>query len=74
MRCTHTAVDYLAAAAGGDWAGGGAVGAEVEGRIPLVLGVVLEAMIHACLDLLVTGSGWRLERNESDGELYHFEC
>ena len=74
VRCAHTAVDYLTAAVGGDLAGGGAVGAEVEGRIPLVLGVVLQAMVHACLELLVTGSGWRPERNESNGELYHFKC
>ena len=74
MRCAHTAVDYLAAAVGGDWAGGGTVGVEVEGRIPLVQAVVLEAMVHACLDLLVTGSGWALVRDESDGELYLFEC
>ena len=68
MWCAHTPVDYLAAAVGGDWAGGGTVGAEVEGGILLVLGVVLEAMVHACLELLVTSSGWRLERNDSDGE------
>ena len=58
---------YLDAAVGGDEVGGGTVvwgrGAAVvgvEGGIPLVLGQVLEAMVCACLELLVTGIGWSL--------------
>ena len=67
MRWAHSAVDYLAAAGGGDRVGGavvggsGVVGVEVEGEIPLVLGA-LEAMECVCLDLLVTGGGRSLGR------------
>ena len=50
----------------GDRVGGGAVvwGRRLrgEGGIPLVLVQVLEAMVCACLDLLVTGSGQSLGR------------
>ena len=58
---------YLGAAVGGDRVGGGAVvwgrGAGVVGverGILLVLGQVPDAMVCACLELLVTGSGWSL--------------
>ena len=63
VRWAHSAVDYLAAAGGGDRVGGavvwgrGVVGVGVEGEIPLVLGA-LEAMECVCLDLLVTAGEW----------------
>ena len=60
---------HLAAAVGGDRVGGGAVVwvrgrgvVGVKGGIPTVLGRLLEAMVCACLDLLVTGSGRSLGR------------
>ena len=67
MRCAHTAVDYLAAAVGGDPVeggavvrGGGIVGEGVDGKIHIVLGGRLETVVCVCLDLLMTGSGWSL--------------
>ena len=67
MRWAHSAVDYLAAAVGGDrvggavvW-GGGMVGVGVEGGIPLELGA-LESMECVCPDLLLTGGGRSLGR------------
>ena len=50
MRWAHSAVDYLAAAVGGDRGEGQFV--RGKSGIPLVLGV-LEAMVCVCLDHLV---------------------
>ena len=67
MRWAHSAVDYLAAAVGGDRVGGvvvwgsGMVEVGVEWGIPLVLGE-LDAMERACPDLLLTGGGRSLGR------------
>ena len=65
MRWAHSAVDYLAAAGGGDRVGGAMVGGrgvlEVEGEFPIVLGA-LEAMECVYLDLLMTGGGRSLGR------------
>ena len=67
MSWAHSAVDYLAAAVGGDRMGGavvlgrGVVGVGVEGEIPLVLGA-LEAMMCVSPELLVTGGGRSLGR------------
>ena len=71
VRWTHSAVDYLAAAGGGDRVGGalvrgrGMVGVGVEGEFPIVLGA-LAAMEYVCLDLLVTGGGRGLGSEEVD--------
>ena len=67
VRWAHSAVDYLAAAGGGDRVGGavvqgrGVVGVGVEEEIPFVLGA-LEVMECVCPDHLVTGVGWSLGR------------
>ena len=73
VRWAHSAVDYLAAAVGGDRVGGGAVGEGMDGGIPIELGQVLEAMVCVCLDLLVTGSGWSLGREGERDQVLHFE-
>ena len=78
MRWAHSAVDYLAAAVGGDRVGGavvqgrGEVGVGMEGEIPIVLGT-LEAMECVCLDLLVTGGGRSLAERVRGGQSAPFD-
>ena len=67
MRCAHYAVDYLAAAVGGDPVeggavvrGGGIVGEGVDRKIHIVLEGRLETVECVCLVLVMTGSGWNL--------------
>ena len=62
---------------GGDRVRGGAVvwGRRLRGErgIPLVLGQVLEAMVCACLELLVAGSGQSLGEGERERWRFYFE-
>ena len=72
MRWAHSAVDYLAAAVGGALECRG-VAVRVsgtmseEGGTVLALVVVLETLVSACQEVLLTGSGWRLHRERWGG-------
>ena len=73
MRWAHSAVDYLAAAVGGDRMGVVAVCVRgtmaVEGGIALAL---LETMVCACQEVMLTEIGQRLHgERRGRGEMEH---
>lgn len=65
MRCTHSAVDYLIAAADGEDSGRSGTGVQGQAAVEVRVegGVLLALMdLGGVLELLVSSSGWSLWR------------